>query len=61
MFMSKLLQLKPNESTTHAAIKSYNKTLANHHTWLIRHGARLAMNFLPCQKNLFCQVSVLLY
>jgi len=55
LFMSKLLHLKPNESTKHSAIESYNQTLAKHHTWLIRHGARLAMNFLPCQENLYCQ------
>lgn len=58
LFMSKLVHLKPNESTKHSAIESYNQTLAKHHSWLIRHGAKLAMNFLPCQKNLYCQVSM---
>jgi len=57
LFMSKLLKLKPTESTTSAAQEAYNKTLAKHHSWLIRNAARLSMNLLPCQSTLYHQVS----
>lgn len=56
--MSKLLDLEPTESTKHSAIEAYNQTLAKHHSWLIRNGARLSMNLLPCQKNLYNQVGL---
>lgn len=54
--MSKLCKLQPTESTKSSAIESYNETLAKHHPWLIQNAARLAMNFLPCQKTLYHQV-----
>lgn len=57
--MTKLVDLKPTESTVRAAQESYSKTLAKHHSWLIRNGAILAMNLLPCQKTLYHQVSIL--
>lgn len=60
LFMSKLCDLQPTESTKGSAIEAYNKTLAKHHTWLIRNAARLAMNFLPSQKTLYHQVNCLL-
>jgi len=53
--MSKLLELQPTESTTSAAQEAYNKTLAKHHSWLIRNAARLSMNLLPCQSTLYHQ------
>lgn len=56
LFMSKLIQLRPNESTMRPAKEAYTQTLAKHHTWLVRNGALFAMNFLPCQKTLFNQV-----
>lgn len=57
--MTKLIDLKPTESTVRAAQESYSKTLAKHHSWLIRNGAILAMNLLPCRKTLYHQVSIL--
>jgi len=59
LFMSKLLQLRPNDSTRQSAQDAYSQTLAKHHTWLIRNGALFAMNFLPCQRALYNQVSIL--
>ncbi|KAL4149526.1 hypothetical protein QTP88_003459 [Uroleucon formosanum] len=56
LFMSKLVNLKPNDSTTHCAQEAYNQTLARHHSWIIRNGALFAMNFLPCQKALYDQI-----
>jgi len=56
LFMSKLVHLQPNDSTKHCAQEAYNKTLARHHSWIIRNGALFAMNFLPCQKALYNQV-----
>lgn len=56
--MSKLVDLQPNESTKHPAQDAYKKTLAKHHSWLIRNGAYLAMNFLPNQRALYRQVSI---
>ncbi|XP_060881109.1 ceramide-1-phosphate transfer protein [Metopolophium dirhodum] len=55
LFMSKLVHLQPNDSTKHCAQEAYNKTLARHHSWIIRNGALFAMNFLPCQKALYNQ------
>jgi len=55
LFMSKLLQLQPNDSTRSSAQEAYSQTLAKHHTWLIRNGALFAMNFLPCQRVLYNQ------
>ncbi|XP_001950705.1 ceramide-1-phosphate transfer protein [Acyrthosiphon pisum] len=55
LFMSKLVGLQPNDSTTHSAQEAYSQTLAKHHSWLIRNGALFAMNFLPCQKDLYNQ------
>jgi len=55
LFMTKLLDLQPTDSTVHAAQESYNQTLARHHSWLVRKGALLAMNLLPCQKALYRQ------
>lgn len=57
LFMSKLLELQPTESTTPAAQEAYNKTLAKHHSWFIRNAARLSMNLLPCQSTLYHQVN----
>lgn len=61
LFMSKLVNLKPNDSTTHCAQEAYNQTLARHHSWIIRNGALFAMNFLPCQKALYDQVGMTNY
>lgn len=58
LFMSKLVHLQPNDSTRHCAQEAYSKTLAKHHSWIIRHGALFAMNFLPCQKDLYNQVGM---
>ncbi|XP_025191895.1 ceramide-1-phosphate transfer protein [Melanaphis sacchari] len=55
LFMSKLLQLQPNDSTKRSAKEAYSQTLAKHHTWLIRNGAMFAMNFLPSQRILYNQ------
>ncbi|CAI6368562.1 unnamed protein product [Macrosiphum euphorbiae] len=55
LFMSKLVYLQPNDSTRHCAQEAYSETLAKHHSWIIRHGALFAMNFLPCQKDLYNQ------
>jgi len=57
--MSKLVDLQPNESTRHPAQEAYKNTLAKHHSWLIRNGAYLAMNFLPNQGALYRQVGVM--
>ncbi|XP_022168135.1 ceramide-1-phosphate transfer protein [Myzus persicae] len=55
LFMSKLVHLQPDDSTKHCAQEAYSKTLARHHTWIIRNGALFAMKFLPCQKVLYNQ------
>jgi len=57
--MTKLVHLRPNDSTTPCAQEAYNQTLAKHHTWIIRNGALFAMKFLPCQKDLCNQVGIL--
>lgn len=61
LFMSKLVDLQPNDKTTHCAQEAYSKTLAKHHSWIIRNGALFAMNFLPCQKDLYYQVGMTNY
>ncbi|XP_050429004.1 ceramide-1-phosphate transfer protein [Adelges cooleyi] len=54
-FMTKLCQLEPKDSTSSSAIEAYDITLAKHHSWLIRTGARMAMKFLPNQETLYHQ------
>ncbi|KAK9508025.1 hypothetical protein O3M35_007776 [Rhynocoris fuscipes] len=51
-FLERTSKLNLNESTKHAAKESYEETLANHHVWYVRTGARIAMLTMPSKQNL---------
>jgi len=60
-FLRKTLTLADEEGTGQTARETYNETLAEHHAWLIRKGALMAMYTLPIKKDLFKQVGYLFY
>lgn len=52
--------MSPEDSTSSIGAKAYYETLGNYHSWFLRQGAYIAMNFLPTKKTLLVSVSILL-
>lgn len=50
-FLERLIELQPNDKTSTMALDAYKDSLANHHPWLIRNGAKVAMYTLPYKKD----------
>lgn len=48
--------IKPNEKTHSICQTAYNETLAQHHPWLIRKGAMVAMYAMPTREQLLNRV-----
>ncbi|XP_073979843.1 ceramide-1-phosphate transfer protein [Rhodnius prolixus] len=51
-FLQRISKLNPNEGTASVGKQSYEETLAHHHVWYVRAGARLAMITMPSKQNL---------
>lgn len=58
-FLQRISKLNPNEGTASVGKQSYEETLAHHHVWYVRAGARLAMITMPSKQNLLNYVSLL--
>ncbi|CAH1176064.1 unnamed protein product [Phaedon cochleariae] len=56
LFLKKIGDLKSADSTSTACKEAYEQTLSQHHSFIIRSGARLAMFTLPTKDNLLKQV-----
>lgn len=56
LFLRKLGELKDEEYTSGACREAYDETLANHHPFLIRSGAKLAICTLPTRETLLKRV-----
>lgn len=48
--------IEPNERTHSICQTAYNETLAQHHSWLIRKGAIVAMYAMPTREQLLNRV-----
>ena len=48
--------LSPEEKTCSACQTAYNETLAQHHPWLVRKGAVVAMYAMPTREQLLKKV-----
>lgn len=55
-FLSKLYEIESHEKTSGICKLAYNDTLANHHPWIIRKGALVAMYALPTREQLLNKV-----
>lgn len=51
-FLSSFRQLQPTEKTRKACQESYDKTLAQYHSWVVRKAAYLAMLAMPTRDQL---------
>lgn len=56
VFLKKISELQDDENTSGACREAYDLTLAEHHSFLIRNGARIAIYTLPTKKNLLTRV-----
>ncbi|CAH0557945.1 unnamed protein product [Brassicogethes aeneus] len=56
LFLKKLSDLNNEDDTCYVCKESYLETLANHHTFLIRNGAKLAIYTLPKRGELLNRV-----
>lgn len=55
-FLAKLSEIESHEKTTAICKTAYNDTLAQHHPWLVRKGALVAMYALPTREQLLNKV-----
>lgn len=55
-FLYRISQLEPNEKTYSVCQTAYNETLAQHHPWLVRKGAVVAMYAMPTREQLLNKV-----
>lgn len=55
-FLFKLSKIESHEKTTGICKTAYNETLAQHHPWIIRKGALVAMYALPTREQLLNRV-----
>lgn len=55
-FLFKLSEIESHENVHGACKVAYNETLAQHHPWLIRKGALVAMYALPTREQLLNKV-----
>ncbi|KAJ8963731.1 hypothetical protein NQ317_012203 [Molorchus minor] len=58
LFLKKLGELKEEESTSFACREAYDHTLAKHHSFVIRNGAKIAIYTLPTKEILLQRVCV---
>lgn len=56
LFLERVSKLENKEKTTAVCQSAYDETLANHHTFLVRKGARVAMYALPTREGLLEKV-----
>lgn len=59
-FLTGVKDLGELESTVSICKEAYNETLADHHAFLVRSGARMAMLTMPTKERLLCKVSTIL-
>lgn len=55
-FLYRLSMIEPTERTHSICQTAYNETLAQHHPWLIRKGAMVAMYTMPTREQLLNRV-----
>jgi len=55
-FLSSIGDLKDSDNTSAVCRAAYDQTLSNHHTFVIRNGARLAMHTMPTKEQLLVKV-----
>jgi len=56
LFLQKVGEVQHQDGTASICQEAYNLTLANHHTWVIRKAAGVAMYALPTKENLLIRV-----
>lgn len=56
LFLKRLSEMKEDDNTSQACKECYNSTLAKHHPFLVRNGAKLAMYAMPNRTDLFRKV-----
>nr|CAI5837729.1 unnamed protein product [Callosobruchus analis] len=56
LFLKKIGEIKDDDSTSAVCKEAYEKTLAKHHSFLIRNGAKIAIYSLPTKINLLQRV-----
>lgn len=56
MFLKRVGDLRDGDGTAQACREAYDATLAAHHTFVVRNGARVAMYALPTRQHLFVKV-----
>lgn len=55
-FLHKVGELDDKDLTAPVCRQAYDKTLAKHHSFFIKSGARIAMHILPTRENLLKKV-----
>lgn len=60
LFLKKVSELQEEDNTAHVCRLAYDQTLAEHHTYLIRMGAKLAMCAMPTRGQLLRKVRFLI-
>lgn len=58
-FLKSVGELKEDEYTGPICREAYEKTLAKHHSFIVKNGAKLAMYTMPTRDQLLKRVSVL--
>ena len=57
LFLERLGTMDNNDRVSNMATEVYGKSLANHHPWLIRNAAKLAMYSLPSRKDMIQKIA----
>lgn len=57
VFLQRVSQLEQQDNTSVVCREAYEQTLARHHTFLVKNGAKLAMYALPNRDELLKRVS----
>lgn len=55
-FLAELYKLEDQDKLQEVCKETYNRTLAQYHTWIIRNAATLAMHLLPTKQDLVKKV-----
>ncbi|XP_059489894.1 ceramide-1-phosphate transfer protein [Neocloeon triangulifer] len=56
LFLQKVSEVDHKDGTATVCQEAYNVTLANHHTWVIRKAAGVAMYAMPTKENLLIKI-----
>lgn len=56
LFLKNVGELQEDDNTAHVCREAYEQTLAQHHTFLVRKGAKLAMYAMPTRGQLLKKV-----